>query len=138
MSVFSAVCRRRVRSGIAALTLVVFAVSAIPVTPAFADPPPWAPAHGWRAKHGDKKAYYYQDRDYRPPYGIDVGHCNRDVLGAVLGGVAGGAIGAAVGKGDSRTIAIVGGTILGVLIGGVIGRSMDNVDQNCVGQALEH
>ena len=138
MRVFPAVYRRRLRSGIAALTLIVFAASSIPLGPALADPPPWAPAHGWRAKHGDKKAYNYQDRDYRPPYGIDVGHCNRDVLGAVLGGVAGGAIGAAVGKGDNRTVAIVGGTILGVLIGGVIGRSMDNVDQNCVGQTLEH
>src|SRR2546423_5982269 len=119
MRVFPAVYRRRLRSGIAALTLIVFAASSIPLGPALADPPPWAPAHGWRAKHGDKKAYNYQDRDYRPPYGIDVGHCNRDVLGAVLGGVAGGAIGAAVGKGDNRTVAIVGGTILGVLIGGV-------------------
>ncbi len=29
---------------------------------ALADPPPWAPAHGWRAKHGKphkRYAYYY-------------------------------------------------------------------------------
>ena len=139
MSLFSSVCRHRLRSGIAALTLVVFTASTIPLGPAMADPPPWAPAHGWRAKHGQERYYYDRDaRDYRVPYGIDLGRCNRDVLGAVLGGVAGGAIGAAVGKGDNRTVAIVGGTILGVLIGGVIGRSMDNVDQNCVGQTLEH
>ena len=28
--------------------------------------------------------------------------------------------------------------MLGFLIGGTIGRNMDEVDQNCVGQALEH
>ena len=139
MSVFSGAFRRRLRSGIAALTLVVFAAASIPLGPALADPPPWAPAHGWRAKHGERGYYQERDyRDYRVPYGIDAGHCNRDVLGAVLGGVAGGAIGAATVQGHSRTIAIVGGTILGALIGGVIGRSMDNVDQNCVGQTLEH
>jgi surface antigen len=92
-------------------------------------PPPWAPAHGYRAKQGQA---------YVPPYGIDIGQCNRDLLGSVLGGVVGAAAGSTIGKGDGRTMAIVGGTIIGVVVGGSIGRSMDQLDQSCVGQVLEH
>ena len=92
-------------------------------------PPPWAPAHGYRAQHGEA---------YVPPFGIDIGQCNRDLLGSVLGGVVGAAAGSTIGKGDGRTLAIVGGTIIGIVVGGSIGRTMDQLDQNCVGQVLEH
>jgi len=30
---------------------LLFAASSLPLSAAFADPPPWAPAHGWRDKH---------------------------------------------------------------------------------------
>ena len=114
--------------------------------PVFADPPAWAPAHGYRAKEKQKykeKYKYKADKGYYepvnvPPFDIDVGHCNRAVLGSVLGGAAGAAIGSRVGSGDDRTVAIIGGTIIGILVGGTIGRYMDEIDQNCVGQALEH
>jgi surface antigen len=104
--------------------------------PAWADPPPWAPAHGYRAKGKGKK----KDREevYVVPYGIAQGTCYRELVGAVVGGVAGGAAGSQIGKGDGRTVAIIGGTILGVIVGGSIGREMDRIDQNCVGQILEH
>ena len=54
-------------------------------------PPPWAPAHGWRRKH----AHYYEHAPVYavPDLGIELGRCNRDVIGAVIGGVAGGVIG---------------------------------------------
>ena len=116
---------------------VLFAFTASLATPqvAFADPPPWAPAHGWRAKHKQRG----DNVRYSVPFDIDLGRCNRELLGAVLGGVAGGVIGAQVAKGgDERTVAIVGGAIIGVLIGGAIGRRMDQVDHACVGQILEH
>jgi hypothetical protein len=110
------------------------------VAPAFADPPPWAPAWGARA-HGKakykNKHKYRQARNvalYMTPFGLDMGRCNRERLGQVLGGAAGGVLGSTMGKGDGRTVAIIGGTLLGVLIGG----SMDRIDQNCVGQVLEH
>jgi surface antigen len=112
--------------------------------PVYADPPAWAPAHGWRAKQGKKQKYKYKaDRKhyepvYAAPYDLDVGHCNRTLLGSVLGGATGAAIGSQVDKGDGRTAAVIGGTIIGILVGGSIGRYMDEVDQNCVGQALEH
>ena len=125
---------------------LVFAVAGLvlPVLPsgsAYADPPPWAPAHGYRHKH---KGHHYEDEDegrqekYVVPYDIGRGTCNRELLGQVLGGAAGAVVGSTVGKGTGKTAAIVGGAIIGVIIGGSIGRRMDEVDQNCVGQILEH
>ncbi len=136
---------------------------------ALADPPPWAPAHGWRAlddgghryyekyktkkrkkhkqtkykaKKRKKRKHYggYGDPDlaYAPPIDFARGRCEHEVLGALLGGATGGLIGSQIGKGDGRTAAIIGGSILGLIVGGSIGRSMDEIDQNCVGQALEH
>jgi surface antigen len=99
-------------------------------------PPPWAPAHGYRRKHGSQAGYLADG--YIQPYGLDIGFCNRDVIGALLGSAAGAAIGSQIGKGDDRTLAIIGGTVLGAIVGGSIGRSMDNADRTCVGQALEH
>lgn len=121
------------------VSLCSFAWMAPPVQ---ADPPPWAPAHGYRAKH-KKPKHHHHERDHRDvvyvaPFGIGLGHCNRELLGGVLGGAAGAILGSRIGDGDGRTAAIIGGTIIGVIVGGSIGRAMDQVDQNCVGQTLEH
>lgn len=119
-----------------------FAASLLPVTPALADPPPWAPAHGWRAKHEGKHKHRHDDDDdrvvYVMPYGVGERTCYRDLLGAAIGGAAGGLAGSRIGKGDGRTAAIVGGAVIGVLVGGAVGRAMDRVDQACVGQVLEY
>ncbi|HMB75919.1 MAG TPA: glycine zipper domain-containing protein [Kiloniellaceae bacterium] len=101
-------------------------------------PPPWAPAHGYRRKHGRDRTVVVIDDVFRPPFGLEDGFCDREVIGAVLGGAAGAAIGSRIGDGDSRTVAIIGGTAIGVLVGGAIGRAMDEADQTCVGQALEY
>lgn len=113
----------------------LWAVLVAPVI-ALADPPPWAPAHGWRRKHDP---YYagYSGRQYEYDFGISRGSCNRDEIGAVLGGIAGGVIGSEVGKGDNRPVAIVLGTVVGAVIGAEIGRRMDDRDRSCVGHALE-
>ncbi len=122
-------------------------------TPVSADPPPWAPAHGYRAMHKDNhghdhkhKGKYKHKREYEeeharayvPPFDLNLGRCNRDVLGALIGGAGGAALGSTIGKGDGQTAAIIGGAILGIMVGGSVGRSMDDVDQHCIGQALEH
>ena len=99
-------------------------------------PPPWAPAYGYRTKFKNKK--HAVRGPYVPPFDLSIGQCNRDLLGAAIGGGAGAAIGSQIGKGEGRTVAVIGGTIIGVLIGGSIGRMMDDLDQNCVGQVLEH
>ena len=125
-------------------------------TNAYADPPPWASARGYRDKHQHDKKYHREDDDddddhrrksvrilparpvYVAPYGISQGTCNRALLGKVLGGAAGAAIGSQIGRGNGNTAAIVGGSVLGIIVGGNIGQSMDRVDQGCVGQILEH
>ncbi len=124
------------RAAVAALIAVCAAVWSAPVS---ADPPPWAPAWGYRAKHMGKGKYKHRvQQAYTPPYDIGLGRCNRDLIGGLLGGAAGGLIGSRFGKGDGKLAAVAGGALLGFLVGGSIGRSMDEVDQNCIGQALEH
>ncbi len=119
------------------------------IVEAMAAPPPWAPAHGYRAKHahghkhkkrhkGHSGGQYQVAAPYVPPFGIDLGRCNRDALGAVLGGAAGVAIGSQIGSGSGNVAATIGGGLIGAVIGGVVGQHMDNLDQNCVGQILEH
>lgn len=93
-------------------------------------PPPWAPAYGYRRKHGSG--------GYELPFDIDLGRCNRQLLGSLLGGATGALAGSHIGQGSGQDAAIVGGTIIGVLVGGSIGRSMDQLDQSCIGQILEH
>jgi hypothetical protein len=46
--------------------LFAMALSATPLATALADPPPWAPAHGYRAKH-DAVRYEYH---YYPSYEV--------------------------------------------------------------------
>jgi len=111
------------------------ALTFVPV-PAPADPPPWAPAHGWRKKN-DPNYVGYSGRKWEKDYGVLEGRCNSAEVGAVLGGVVGGAIGSQVGKGDSRPVAIVVGTVLGAVIGSKIGADIDNGDRGCMGHALE-
>lgn len=122
-------------------SLVMMALTTTFTTPVVADPPPWAPAHGYRdkhpQKHHDDDGEQHQERYPTTGYVVN-GSCNRAALGAVLGGVTGGAVGASVGKGGGRDAATVIGAVIGAVVGGSIGRSMDEADQACIGQALEY
>ena len=114
---------------------ILAAITCFMTGPAWADPPPWAPAHGYRAKH----RHYDDEGERYPATGYIVnGSCNRAALGTVLGGVVGGAVGAQVGKGSGRDTATVIGAIVGAVVGGSIGRSMDETDRYCTGQTLEY
>jgi surface antigen len=119
---------------VAALGTATLAV-VLPVN-VYGDPPPWAPAHGWRKKNDP---YYtgYSGKRWDKDYGVGRGNCNREAVGAAVGSVAGGAIGAQIGKGSDRQVAIVVGTIAGAVIGAQIGRDLDNADRACMGHALE-
>ena len=132
----------------AGLALALVIAIAAPATVAYADPPPWAPAHGWRAKHASKgkskQGTSYAARpaatpyyDYAPSLGIFEGVCSREVIGGLLGAAGGGFVGAQIGKGDGQLVAVGAGVFLGALLGGTIGRSLDQLDQNCIGHALE-
>lgn len=104
--------------------------------PAVAEPPPWAPAHGWRKKHDP---YYvgYTGHKWEKDYGVIGGRCNTEAVGAVLGGAVGGVVGSQVGKGSDRVIATILGTAVGAVIGSKIGRQIDERDRACMGHALE-
>jgi len=129
--------------------------------PALADPPPWAPAHGYyknKGKPGHKHSYKKHHSDYDHGHHHDGGYgdvlpwlvgaagagyiaanrCKREALGAVLGGVVGGVAGAELGKREHREAATIAGALIGVLVGQSIGRSLDRVDQYCTGQTLEY
>ena len=118
------------------LTLATLALMfAAPLT-SYADPPPHAPAHGWRKKH-DPNYVGYTGKKWDRDYGVVEGRCNREAVGAVLGGAIGGVIGSQVAKGDGRAVAIVVGAVLGTVIGAKIGRELDEADRGCMGHALE-
>ncbi len=103
---------------------------------ALAEPPPWAPAHGLRAKQG--AAYTgYSGQAWVNDYGVRSGRCDRQQVGALLGGIAGAAVGAEAGKDGNRAVAIAIGTVIGAAIGAEIGRGMDQSDRACTGHALE-
>ena len=118
---------------------LLLALITLASTPVYADPPPWAPAHGWRKQYDPNYAGYtgYAGRQWEDDYGISTGHCNREAVGAVLGGVVGGAVGTAIGNGDGRVVAIIIGTVLGYFIGHKIGQDLDDADRGCLGHALE-
>lgn len=119
-----------------ALTFAALALTLAAPPASYADPPPHAPAHGWRKKHDP---YYlgYTGKKWDRDYGVIDGRCNREAVGAVLGGVVGGAIGSQVVKGEGRAVAIVVGSVLGAVIGAKIGRELEEADRGCIGHALE-
>jgi surface antigen len=116
---------------------VIVICAAVWSAPASAEPPPWAPAWGYRAKHKGKTKHKVQQA-YVPPYDIGLGRCNRDMIGGLLGGAAGGLIGSQIGSGKGQLAAVAAGTLLGFLVGNNIGRSTDEADQTCLTQSLEH
>src|SRR5690348_7078042 len=61
-----------------------------------------------------------------------------NLIGSAAGAAAGGLLGSQFGKSSGKGVATVLGVVGGALAGGYIGRSMDDTDQNCVGQTLEH
>lgn len=124
-----------IRFGVTALLIAGAWLAAVPGN-VYADPPPWAPAHGWRKKN-DPNYVGYTGRKWENDYGVINGQCNRQAVGAVLGGVVGGAVGSQIGKGSGREIAILVGTVAGAVIGAQIGRDMDRADQACIAHALE-
>ena len=119
-----------------ALTLATLVLTLAAPSISYADPPPQAPAHGWRKKN-DPNYVGYTGKKWDRDYGVIDGRCNREAVGAVLGGVVGGAIGSQVVKGEGRAVAIVVGSVLGAAIGAKIGRELEEADRGCIGHALE-
>lgn len=94
------------------------AAVAAPVAPVLADPPPWAPAHGRRAKEQYYRGQYYagpvwEGRDGRA-------YCRRSngTTGLIIGAGAGALLGRAIDTRGERTT----GTVLGAAAGALLGR----------------
>lgn len=104
--------------------------------PVLADPPPWAPAHGWRRKN-DPFYVGYAGRQWSDDYGVISGHCNTDKVLAAVGAAVGGVIGNRTASEENRTIATIIGAVVGGLAGNAIGEKIDKGDRACVGHALE-
>jgi len=126
----------RVKGLVAVALLAATALAVILPVNVYGDPPPWAPAHGWRKKNDP---YYtgYSGKRWGKDYGVVQGSCNREAVGAAVGGIAGGAVGSQIGKGSGRQVAIVVGAIVGATIGAQIGHDLDSADRACMGHALE-
>jgi surface antigen len=119
-------------SRFAFVALIGFVLAA----PALADPPPWAPAHGWRKKH-DPDYVGYTGKKWDRDYGVIGGRCNTAAVGAVLGGATGAVIGSRVSEREDRPVAIILGSVIGAVIGAKIGEEIDERDRACIGHALE-
>jgi surface antigen len=137
---------RNISASITALAVgLLFSGALLLAVPAFADPPPWAPAHGYRDKHDggdDERAHGhryvgYGGVEWANDYGVMDGNCNRAAVGAVVGAGVGGLVGSQVGSRQNRPIAIVIGSVLGAVVGHRIGQNMDDADRGCIGHALE-
>jgi len=144
MSMGPRMLRRLIIAGISLAAAVAVALPA----PVQADPPPWAPAWGYRAKHGKKDKGKKQGSEtvvieqpqeaFQIPYGIDLGRCNRTEIGAALGAATGAVVGSQVVDKEDKAIGVIGGLIVGGVVGGLIGHAMDSVDEACMGHALEY
>ena len=120
-------------------TILAIAAAALtlPAAPAFADPPPWAPAHGKRAKDRaiyDSRGRYYEprrisrgDRVWRGD--DDRYYCERDngTTGLIIGAAGGALLGRAIDGGRNRTT----GTIVGAAAGALLGREIDRGELRC-------
>lgn len=153
---------RRLHRSVLAATASAVLLSAAPLGAALAEPPPWAPAHGWRGKHEhghrhrdrrDVHVYHHYDRGpapayYREPVIVSRGAsyaCDRSLLtgnktlmSQILGGAGGAVVGAQFGKGTGKLAATAGGALLGFLVGTEIGQSLDAADAACAHESLEY
>lgn len=118
------------------LSATLVAVFVLPALPVAADPPPWAPAHGRRAKEDNYRGEYrrherrivhYDEMIYRGDDGRYYCHRSDGTTGLIVGGAVGGLIGNSLARGKSATL----GTLLGVGAGALIGQAIDKDSTYC-------
>lgn len=137
------------------MSMAIATAMLLPAAPAAADPPSWAPAHGWHKKHDKKRSYRssryddrrydrrYDTRNYRQsyePYRMSRGdrywrgddgryYCNRKdgTTGLIIGAAGGALLGREVDGGRDRTL----GTIVGAAAGAFIGREIARGNARC-------
>lgn len=119
------------------LAAALVAAVVLPAAPALADPPPWAPAHGKRAKDRglyDNSGRYYEPRRLSGNDSIWRGrdgqyYCRRGngTTGLIIGAAVGALVGRELDGGRDRTV----GTIIGAAGGGLLGRAIDRGELKC-------
>lgn len=123
----------RLRKRFALLLCAVLAL--LLAGPSYADPPPWAPAHGYRAKHGHAL--------YVLPVGLRAHYCqaalfDQSTAGGLIGAGLGALAGAHVGDGRGKLAATALGTLVGYVIGREVGAAFTHDDVTCFARTLEH
>ncbi len=118
---------------------VVVATLAASIASVSADPPPWAPAHGWRDQHHYEHDRHYDPRRYPPPpIGLRTRiyrgrdgryYCRRSdgTTGLVVGAALGGLVGNRLARGQSAVL----GTLLGAGAGAILGQAIDRGTVRC-------
>lgn len=102
-------------------------------TPAAADPPRWAPAHGHREKQYQReeaRRYYRTDNGIRYWRGDDGRYyCKRSngTTGLIVGAAAGALAGRAIDTRGDRTT----GTVVGAAVGALLGKEIDSSRARC-------
>lgn len=119
------------------LAAAVFGALTIPAAPAPADPPPWAPAHGKRAKdrglydnygrYCEPRRLSHDDRIWRAKDGRYYCHRDNGTTGFIIGGAVCALVGRELDNGRDRTV----GTIIGAAGGGLLGRAIDRGELKC-------
>jgi hypothetical protein len=111
---------------------VAAAAATLSALPAAADPPPWAPAHGYREHQYERQ----QERYYRTGNGIqywrgDDGryYCHRSngTTGLIVGAAAGALLGNSVTSHRDRTA----GTVIGGAVGALLGQQIARGQVSC-------
>ena len=128
-------------------TVIIAVALAAVALPAFADPPPWAPAHGRRAKDAavynsrpreaaayDSRGRYAEPRVIHDESQVWRGndgryYCKRSngTTGLVIGAAVGALVGREIDGGRDRTT----GTILGAAGGALLGREIARGGLSC-------
>ena len=114
------------------LVSAAFAAS-IPSAPVLADPPPWAPANGRRARDAGvhpsqhERVLTRSDRVWRGEDGAM--YCRRSdgTVGTIVGGALGALAGRTIDGGRERTL----GTLIGGAAGALLGRELDRGELRC-------
>jgi hypothetical protein len=104
-----------------------------------ADPPCWAPAHGYRAKHGGGDCGKHYRKQHKGKRHATGGHERNDrsdarrhddgsessiSVGGLVGAAVGGYAGSKVGKGTGNVAATAGGAVGGYIIGQEVERRL--------------
>lgn len=104
-----------------------------------AQPPAWAPAHGYHSKTY-KQPHKQQYRHTTPQYANDYSTSgfDTDVIAPLIGAAVGGLVGSKIGGGKGKLAATAAGSVIGYVLGGKVRDYMDHRDRYETNNALEY